>query len=185
MIYGKKAVFLVTAAALALASVQAEARPWTSSRSITCVTTGVLNGNLFQCVDSNKKTYLVKMADIEAPELGQPYGPEAKNYLKSTIYNQRITVKIRGNADKETVRGELYFGKKNLNREMIRRGLAWSDRSNGDSMYRSLENDAHSDGTGLWSDVAAEYPADFRKKHPNDIDELIRMEQEENSRQKE
>ena len=185
MIYGKKTACWGLVLALSLLSVQAEARPWTSDRSITCVATGVLNGNLFQCVDFNNKTHLVKMADMEAPELEQPYGREAKNYLKSNIYNRKITVKIRGNSGKDMLRGELYFEKKNLNREMIRLGLSWSDRNNGDSLYRRLENEAHSNGTGLWSDFSAEYPADFRKKHPNNIDELIRMEQEENGTQKE
>ena len=172
-------IIAVTGAAFFLFSVQAEARPWTNEKYITCVATEILNGNLFQCVDSKNNQHLIKMADIEAPELEQPFGPEAKKWLKSTIYNQKIMVKVRG-SENDYVLGELYYQKKNLNREMIRQGLAWTDRKNGDSMYQRLERDANSNGTGLWSDVFAEYPADFRKTHPNDIEHLLKMEQDEN-----
>ncbi|MBQ3774989.1 MAG: thermonuclease family protein [Ruminobacter sp.] len=170
----------VVCASFFLFFTQAEARPTEHNRYVTCVVIAVLNGNLFHCVDSKDQKHLIKMADIEAPELGQPYGPEAKEYLKELIYDDKIAVKIKGNRD-GAILGELYHKKQNANREMIRKGLAWSDRNNKDSMYLRLERDAHSNGTGLWSDHDAVYPAVFREKNPTDIDALIENEATENT----
>ena len=162
---------LAVSAVLAIMIPTAEARPWTRQNYLTCKVTLVLNGNYFLCKTRTGNEYLVKMADIDAPELGQFYGKESRNYLKSQINGQKISIKVR-EVTKDHVLGELYYQQKNINREMIKQGYAWADRNNTSSIYLRIERDAHSYGFGLWEDVDAVYPGEYRKENPTDISAL-------------
>lgn len=163
-----KRVLTVIAVSSAMMIPTADARPWTRQNYLTCQVTLVLSGNYFMCQTRKGNEYLIKMADIEAPELDQYYGKESRNCLKSIISGKKISIKVRDVTSKHVV-GELFFQRQNINREMIRQGYAWADRNNPSSIYLRIERDAHSYGFGLWEDVDAVYPADYRKENPVSI----------------
>lgn len=166
-----KKVLTIIAVSSAMMVPTADARPWTRQNYLTCQVTLVLSGNYFMCQTRKGNEYLIKMADIEAPEIGQYYGKESRNYLKSIISGKKISIKVRDVTSKYVV-GELYFQRQNINREMIRQGYAWADRNNSSSIYLRIERDAHSYGFGLWEDVDAVYPADYREENQVNITTL-------------
>ena len=164
----------------------AQARPWTRQNYLTGRVTLVISGNFFLCESANGRENLVRMADIEAPEPTQPYGEEARRYLRDLIWQNKISIKVRDQKDEKYekyennnyVLGELYYRKLNVNREMIRQGYAWANRKNTSSIYLRIERDAHSFGFGLWHDVEARYPAEFRRENPMDFEDLKKLAQE-------
>lgn len=164
----------------------AQARSWTRQNYLTCRVTLVISGNFFLCESANGRENLVRMADIEAPEPTQPYGEEARRYLRDLIWQNKISIKVRdqkdekyeNNENNDYVLGEIYYRKLNVNREMIRQGYAWANRKNTSSIYLRIERDAHSFGFGLWHDVEARYPAEFRRENPMDFEDLKKLAQE-------
>ena len=122
----------------------------------------------------------VLLAGIDAPEIGspkqqrgQPYGQEAKKYLKKLILNKIVDIKGYGLGPYpfNHLIGELYLKDKNINIEMVKRGLAevyrekYPERLN-IVPYLEAEKEAKSSGRGMWY-LGEEYisPQDWRKMY--------------------
>lgn len=120
----------------------------------------------------------VMLAGIDAPEIAsrrsqpqQPYGQEARQYLESLILNQIIDIKGYGIGayPYNHLIGEVYLKDKNVNIEMLKKGLAevWLERppSGLDIVpYLEAERKAREAGLGMWS-LGSKYmsPWDWRK----------------------
>ena len=83
----------------------------------------VFNGDTILVTDGGKRSK-VSLYGIDAPEIGQPFGEEAKNYLLKllgqTVELQFVTMDSIGDCDMCVV----YYGF-SINEEMLRAGLAW------------------------------------------------------------
>ena len=122
----------------------------------------------------------VMLAGIDAPEVAsrrsqphQPYGQEATRYLESLILNEIIDIKGYGIGayPYNHLIGEVYLKDKNVNIEMLKKGLAevWLERPpRGLDIvpYLEAERKAREAGLGMWS-LGSKYmsPRDWRKIH--------------------
>lgn len=122
----------------------------------------------------------VMLAGIDAPEVAsrrsqphQPYGQEARRYLESLILNEIIDIKGYGIGayPYNHLIGEVYLKDKNVNIEMLKKGLAevWLERPPGGLdivPYLEAERKAREAGLGMWS-LGSKYmsPRDWRKIH--------------------
>jgi endonuclease YncB( thermonuclease family) len=102
----------------------------------------------------------VRMAQIDAPELDQSFGPQSQQALHQRLFHKNVrvsktTVDRHGSTvDKygRTV-GTVFIDNVNVNKEQVKKGMAWAYRQyvTDPSLLIDEENARHSQ-LGLWSE---------------------------------
>ena len=92
-----------------------------------------------------------RMADIDAPELDQPYGNKARAILAAALDGKEVLM-LRVDTDtygRFVV--HVWIGDLNVNREVVALGAAWfyAEYAHGDCLYQ-VENEARDAKRGLW-----------------------------------
>ena len=73
----------------------------------------------------------IRLAEIDTPERGQPYGSWACQSLSGLAFGRAVRVVVEDtNRYRRTV-GRVYAGPQDTNAEMVRRGAAWVYRRYG------------------------------------------------------
>lgn len=136
----------------------------TFETKITNITDGDTGDMLF-----HKLELTFRLAHIDAPETwgkDQPYGEEATNKLKALCENKIVKVRTTGEFDGYGRLIVVLFNRKtgsNLNKELVRQGLAWFyPKYSDDSSYYRLQKEAQSHHRGLWKDSNPIPPWEFR-----------------------
>ena len=105
----------------------------------------------------NKTRLTVKLPGIDAPELDQPYGPEAKRFAAKLVKGRVVTIETThpGNP----IYGAVRFSKKRiLAHEMVKAGLAWTTSMDKSSMFGEAQEAAKTAHLGLWVNSEEEEP---------------------------
>jgi len=102
------------------------------------------------------------MLNIDAPELSQPFGQEAKVFLKQ-YEGKRCTIKTQGKDKYGRTLAVLYIANENINILSVNRGLAWKFMTH-DGKYQEAQDYAQNHKLGLWAHDAIE-PYQWRKRH--------------------
>jgi endonuclease YncB( thermonuclease family) len=112
---------------------------------------GVTDGDTITLLDPGKQQIKVRLAEIDTPESGQPYGKRAKQELSGLVFNKMVTVKVQDIDRYGRTVGRVYANSLDVNAEMVKRGAAWVYRqyAKDQSLY-SIENQARQDKVGLW-----------------------------------
>lgn len=99
----------------------------------------------------------IRLADIDAPERGQPWGRQARSELAGMVAGQTVRiVPVERDRYGRTVAGVEVDGVA-VNREMVRRGAAWAYRRYlRDRSMLALEREARARAAGLWALPEAE-----------------------------
>jgi len=93
-----------------------------------------------------------RLADIDAPELEQPYGRAAKQELASLVSGQQLVlVPLDTDRYGRTV-AQIWIGKTHVNAELVKRGAAWfySEFARSPALYE-VEQEARDAKRGLWA----------------------------------
>ena len=131
----------------------------------------ILTGRVVSIHDGDTITVLegerqhkIRLAGIDAPELGQPFGRTAKHALSEKIGGQSVTVEWKSKDRYGRLIGDVRIGCRWINREMVESGLAWQfvryDRS--ESLFRA-EFDAIEAERGVWATADRVPPWEWRK----------------------
>lgn len=135
-----------------------------SSAQITGKVVKVSDGDTFHLLTTEKKLYKIRIADIDAPERGQAFGKQAKEFTFSEIFGKIAEVKKTNNDRYGRTVGCVYYNQnKDLAEELLKAGLAWVWRFSKNERYKQLETQAKESGKGLWSDKDAMDPYQWRK----------------------
>lgn len=129
----------------------------------------VADGDTITVLDSKKKQYKVRLAGIDAPEKGQPFGKKAKKYLSALVYKKAVCVDWYKKDKYRRLVAKVLVNNTDINYKIINKGLAWhykkyqkeqsvSDRKK----YSSAETDAKLAVIGLWSEPDAIPPWKWR-----------------------
>jgi endonuclease YncB( thermonuclease family) len=110
----------------------------------------------------------LRLAEVDCPELNQPWGDSAKDFTISLVSGQIVTVTAEGHdrygrtiAHVQTEDGA------DLNTELVRAGLAWHyKRYSTSTTLARLEYEARRDRRGLWKDPDPTPPWEWRRLHP-------------------
>lgn len=125
----------------------------------------VLDGDTIKVV-SVGVTMTVRLGGIDAPEVKQAYGAQARKVLSDMVLGRNVTV-VGGKKDKygRTISVVLLDGR-NVSQEMVSRGAAWwyKQYAPRDKVLSSLQDQARKDKIGLWADASPVPPWVFRKK---------------------
>jgi endonuclease YncB( thermonuclease family) len=114
-----------------------------------------------------KRKIKILLYGIDAPELRQPHGKEAREFLASFVKGETVDVRAVGKIQKSRITGLVALGEDNINELLILNGQAWVDRATCTeavcATWIKMEEAAKATGKGLWNDPQAIPPWEFRK----------------------
>jgi micrococcal nuclease len=108
----------------------------------------------------------IRLWGIDCPEAKQAFGTRAKQFTGDLSFGQVVTVRVRDiDRYKRTVAEIILPDGRNLNRELVRAGLAWWYRqyAKRDQVLPTLEEEARAAKRGLWVDASPVPPWEWRK----------------------
>lgn len=108
----------------------------------------------------------LRLEGIDAPEICQAWGPEARAALSEWVLGRTVRVKTVGHDTHGRTLGTVYLDEHNINKRMVEEGHAWSSRFKYDrGPYVAAERMARALSRGLNRDGAAIMPREFRQQH--------------------
>ena len=125
---------------------------------------GVHDGDTLTCLDETNTQQKVRLAEIDAPELGQDYGKVARESLAEMVFGKTVTVSEEGKDRYGRWIVHMQCNGLDVNRQMVATGNAWhyADYSR-DPSLATLQTEAQARRLGLWSQPAPVAPWDFRQ----------------------
>lgn len=165
---------LAAAAALAGALLLASA-PWNSARAqaakpppkgIQGLVVAVSDGDTLTLRPATGKPITVRLAQIDAPEICQPWGPEARQALAELALNKIATLQPRARDSYGRTVGRLRIDELDVGRHLVENGHAWSTRTRYDrGPMVKQERMAKALSRGLHSQPGAVAPWEFRQRN--------------------
>jgi micrococcal nuclease len=109
----------------------------------------------------------IRINGIDAPEICQAFGAEARDALSRRVLHQRVVVVVHGEDDYHRTIARISLGHEDVGAWMVKSGYAWSYRFRGNpGPYRHFEARARTAHRGLWgANGRPEAPRDFRVRH--------------------
>lgn len=108
----------------------------------------------------------LRLQGIDAPEICQAWGPQARAALSDWVLGRTVRVKTSGLDTHGRTLGTVYLDERNINQAMVEEGHAWSSRFKYDrGPYVAAERMARALSRGLNRDGAAIMPREFRQQH--------------------
>ncbi|EAI8157657.1 thermonuclease [Campylobacter upsaliensis] len=105
----------------------------------------------------------IRLYGIDAPELKQAYGKEAKEFLSALVLKQEVSLIIENKDKYDRFVGTIFLKGKDINKEMVKNGYAHAYESFS-KKYLAEQADAKMFKLGLWQDERAVKPSEFRKQ---------------------
>ena len=125
----------------------------------------VVDGDTIVFQGIGTKTQRVRLADIDTPELDQPWGEEAKAALKVWAESRRAEIRIVDTDRYGRSVATLWIDGQNINRRLVAEGHAWVYlRYLRDRALLSLGASAKASDLGLWSNEEAIEPRIWRQQ---------------------
>ena len=144
---------------LALSLVASVLSAHTTIENIFVVDGDTVKGN----IDSKRIT--IRLVEIDAPEMDQPFGVESKRFLEKLIENKKVTLIAEGKDRYGRTLGEVFVNKDNINEKMVKSGFAWVyDRYVKSSLLYSYQDEAKSKTLGIWQSENPIAPWVWRRK---------------------
>ena len=142
-----------------------------------------IDGDTIDVLTADNKTIRLRFNGIDTPERGQPFGNNATAFVSSTVGGQMVRLVTHGNDKYDRTIADIYLPVDDplvilpdmfLNRELVRRGLAWHYKEYSDDRRLAAdEQHARSKKLGLWGGSHKPIaPWDWRKMSPVERDEF-------------
>ncbi|QMW23139.1 thermonuclease family protein [Sandaracinobacteroides saxicola] len=115
----------------------------------------------------------IRMAGIDAPELHQPWGPQAKSALRRLVQGRSVRVQVTDRDRYGRLVSRVYVGQTYVNAAMAAGGNAWAySRYLPDAVIARAATRAKAQRLGLWSLPAPDRlpPPAWRENHPRRLD---------------
>lgn len=126
----------------------------------------VYDGDTVLLVGRKQGELKLRLYGIDAPESVQPFGKVARRVLMYKLLGREITAEIRDRDRYGRSVAVLRLGRRDINAEMVREGMAWAYRQylNGPyaSEYIRFEELARRQRRGLWKQDNPQPPWEFR-----------------------
>jgi micrococcal nuclease len=110
----------------------------------------VVDGDTIRA-EAKGKEIKIRLVEIDAPEMNQPFGAQSKNFLKRLLYEKDVTLIAQGEDRYGRTLGEIYANGESANALMIKSGFAWVyDIYVKDSSLYKYQDQAKAENLGLW-----------------------------------
>ena len=130
----------------------------------------ITDGDTINLLDTKKQIHKIRLAGIDAPERGQPYGKAASKFLSKQVNQQTVCVAWNKRDRYKRLVGVIHYEGRDVNLELVKAGYAWhykkyqKEQTPADRViYADAEEQARSDVIGLWSEPNPINPSDWRK----------------------
>lgn len=113
----------------------------------------------------DRRQVKVRLTDIDAPELRQPFGSRSRQSLSELCFGKLAALDVRGHDRYKRTIAQVTCEGHDANAEQVRRGLAWTYTRYapaGSPLY-AMQSEARNAHRGLWSDPAPVPPWDWRR----------------------
>lgn len=110
----------------------------------------------------------LRLLGIDAPEVCQTLGPQARAALQQMAQGRavRVSVRARDRYGRALAKVVLADDGRDLSQAMVRAGWAWADvYSWHRAVYEADETSAREGGRGVFRERDPERPGDFRRRH--------------------
>ena len=123
-----------------------------SSATVEGEVVAITDGDTIKILTPTKQQIKVRLADIDTPERGQPYGRKARQVLGEKIHRRQVDVEEVTIDRYQRLVGRVFLDGRNINAEMVEDGAAWVYRKySNDSQLLRLESQAREQDRGLWA----------------------------------
>ena len=144
-----------------------------ATRTIEGLVVAVADGDTFTVLTANSQRLTIRLAEVDAPEIDQPYGQQSRQQLSRLILHKRVRVRAQARDDYGRMVARTVVDQLDVSKEMIRTGAAWVYRAySRDARLYELENLAKASRVGLWN--APQYspvaPWDWRHNFRSETD---------------
>ncbi len=124
---------------------------------------GVVDGDLMTCLDEAGGQQKVRLAEIDAPELGQDYGTASRETLADYVFGKTVQVVDQGKDRSGRWIARVYVDGIDINRELVGQGAAWHyAAASSDPSLTDLQTQAQSRKIGLWAQPNPMPPWEWR-----------------------
>ena len=126
---------------------------------------GIKDGDTILVLDKDNNQITLRLAEVDCPEKGQPYGKNAKQFTSTLVYGKSIEYYKTSSDRYRRIIAKVYFDDgKYLSEEIIKKGFGWwyYQYSNNENLG-VLESKARSLKLGLWSGNETVSPWEWRK----------------------
>ena len=126
----------------------------------------VHDGDTLTVLTDGRRRVRVRLTDIDAPELGQPFGKRAKASLSDLCFGKAAEMEVRGRDRYERTLARVKCSGRDANAEQVRLGYAWvyTRYAPADSPLYALQRDARTARRGLWIDRDPMPPWEWRRR---------------------
>ncbi len=113
---------------------------------------GIADGDTLTLLTDRRERIRVRLAGIDSPETGQPFGARSRRSLSDLVFGKPVRVDVRGRDRYGRAVGWVRAGAGDVNAEMVRRGAAWVFRPHRpDPTLLRIERVARAERRGLWA----------------------------------
>lgn len=127
----------------------------------------VNDGDTVTCRTAAGQEVRVRLLGIDAPELDQPQGREARAALVAKLGGGIVRVEGTAHDQHGRLLGTLFVADRDLNRELVAEGWAWAFTGFAeDEDLVAAESAARRARRGLWADPQPLAPSRWRELHP-------------------
>ena len=107
---------------------------------------------LWLAVGKNVKPIKVRLQGMDAPEICQPWGKEARDALKAKLLRQQVSLNTRAKDDYDRALGRVEFQGADIGQWLVSQGHAWSYHHRRDpGPYVAEQRVAEGKRLGLWA----------------------------------
>lgn len=135
---------------------------------IACLVVAIADGDTLTARCGEPGSYQqvkVRLAEIDAPERGQPFGDRSRQHLAQLCHQQQATIRSSGQDRYDRAIARVECQGQDANAEQVRAGMAWAyTRYLTDPEIARLEQAARAARVGLWSDASPVPPWDWRRR---------------------
>lgn len=131
---------------------------------------GISDGDTLTLLDMANTQHKIRLAGMDSPEKGQPFGQACKQSLSDLAYDRVVAVESNKLDRYGRVIGKVLVNGLDVNLEQVRRGCGWhykkyqNEQSLDDRLsYSRAEDAARASRVGLWTDNDPVPPWDWRK----------------------
>jgi endonuclease YncB( thermonuclease family) len=135
-----------------------------STKAVQGIVTQVTDGDTLWLKPADGKPVEVRLRDIDAPEICQPWGDESRKALSELTLDKVASLQVVARDKYGRAVGTLMIEDTNVSRFMVENGHAWSVRSRYDQgPLVKQEKMAHALARGLHSQAGAIQPWEWRR----------------------
>jgi endonuclease YncB( thermonuclease family) len=137
-----------------------------SAETIEGKVVAVADGDSLTVADKDKKRRRVRLAEIDAPELKQPFGAASRKSLAEICLKKPAAIEVIETDVHKRIIAKVKCDGVDANLEQVRRGMAWvrAGKILPNSPLYELETNARLRAIGLWAGDKPEPPWAWRER---------------------